>query len=830
MGYTEAKSSVAANMLDDTFYNDEGGSIKDFLSRPRVLFQTSLAATDNATTFGKIDILKSLLLEFPEKLKGKYAARFDIVLNVEVSADRFHQGRYMLCYLPVYHKVLSNASGTVTTSPIYATTHASTLTQCTQLQHVEFDISVDKSAKLVIPWRYINPYIELAGASYYGVDASSPPGYGIVFLRPYSPLALGSAGATTSSISVWASMENVKFYGTADYQSSSDQELKSVGEGPISGPLTSITKTLNGISDLPFIGHYTRPASWVTEALARAAKHFGFSSPALQAGVHPILNMPHAYNANADMPRPVQSLSLNQSNAVSIDPGVSGSKIDEMSIDYLKQIYAYKTGFDYTSSNAVNTLLFETAVNPLLPYNTTTITNATPAVTYTLANHCPAGYMATKFRYWRGSIKYRIKLVKTEFHTGKLLVCWVPFNNQAQPYTSPPTVDGSYYRYRQIIDISQGNEFEFIVPYMSPRPWKSVLQVENGGFVGSPSVIGDARASATDFANGYFSIIVVDQLRAPDVASQTVRILLEAAGGEDFELCDPANSLIYNNGITYSTPKTAWVADYQSAKEGKVISSYTFGGHNPMSYDQNVTVASIAGGEKVDSLRKLMKRYTTAYISSDSNVHKFIVTPWSGMGLMQQSSTVVIGNQVILEDDFAYFGAMFNTFRGSVRCKFYCSANGSGTGNLTRQQLTATLIDSTTGQRSLQYTFGFAQPTPPPAGWPNYDQGCYWASSRALATATLSEALEFSIPFYTQDSHYCVQGMYQPEAVTASQAIPSVGSGEIGSVATAAIVDILTGATIVLTKRFERSLGEDASFSNFVSCPPIWDQREQLVL
>jgi hypothetical protein len=498
-----------------------------------------------------------------------------------------------------------------------------------------------------------------------------------------------------------------------------------------------------------------------------------------------------------------------------------------MSIDYLKQIYAYKTGFNFSTTSPVNSVLLETAVNPLLPVSRTTISAG--ATSYNLYHHCPAGYVASRFRYWRGSMRYRLKLVKTEFHTGKLLVCWVPFNNQAQPYTSPPNVEASYYRYRQIIDISQGNEFEFIVPYMSPRPWKSVLPTENGGFNVTPATPAGARAAATDFANGYFTVLVLDQLRAPDACAQTIRVVLEASGGPDFEVCNPNVNKIYHNNVEYNGPHVAWTAFYQSAAEGKTISSYTFGNHAPMSHETTVAITEISGGEKIDNLRKLMKRYTMAYQSVDGIGHRFIVAPWSGMGLEETAATI-FANSLEFEDDFAFFGAMYGLFRGSVRCKFYATATGAQTSNIARHQLTANLMDCPTGMRNDIFTYAFAQPVPSSGSWAGFDPTYDGGSARALAVAALTEALEFTIPFYNKDCHVNVQAMYNHENIPGTASLPGVSSGEIGVPSCAAIVNILTGANITLRKRFDRSLGEDASFSYFISCPPIFDPREDLVL
>lgn len=807
MGHTETEAKVTVPYDQGIHYNDEGGDIKDFLSRPKLLASYSIANTDTATTYTDINIHERVLVDYKPKLLGKYAMAYDIVLDVEVSADRFHSGRYIVYYIPsfYYGKLAINN---------WRVSHAATLTQITQLQHVEIDVAVDKSVRLTIPWRFINPFIELVQPSATGVF--DRPDYGHIRMVPYYPLTFGSSGAPTATLNVWYSLKNVKFYGTADYQSgTADNELKSVGSGPISGPLSTITGVLRGAGQVPMIGKYAKPASWVTEALARTAKHFGFSSPAIQSGVTPFYNAPLSYTALTDVPRPVQTLAATVSNAVSVDPKHSGAKIDEMSIDYLKGIYAYKSTQAWTTTDARDTVLFNVPVNPLQPLNSTVIT-ASGGGTSTLYHHNPAGYIASRFKRWRGSMKYRLKLVKTEFHTGKILVCWHPNNAAVQQDVPPPSVDNTYYRYRQVIDISRGNEFEFVVPYISTRPWKNVLpQTWDAGGYGT-----------ADYANGYFSVLVLDQLRAPDTVAQSIQFLLEVAGGEDFKLSGPyAAPVVSTDAFAFQNkPAYCFTAVYQAVPENQVITSYSFGEHPPMGDSTTIDVSLVAGGEQIDSLRKLLKRYTTCFISQPTaSVTHFALTMQTLPYISQVSASDYVANYLAYnaqyQDDFAYFGQLFAFFRGSLRFRVNFDPTGPGTGSVARQQHLVTINDYL-AVGLTQVSPGVSPVTSPAVITTSPD-----AASKAFAVSSLSESLEFSIPYYSSDHNIAVQ--------TTSNTIaggPTISSAKPGAMCTMANYRILSPTALTLTTRFERSIGEDASFAYFVSCPPVLDPRLTLTV
>ncbi|APG78999.1 hypothetical protein 2 [Changjiang picorna-like virus 12] len=806
LGHTDVKPNAAQAQPTGHFYDDKGGSIEQFLSRPKLLAAYTLGATNTATTFPKVNILKKIIDDYRDKIVGKYCMAFDIEFTIEVSATRFQQGRYMFCYLPSFY--FNGGTGTDdTTLSSWKVSHAATLTQCTQLQHVEFDLNVDKAVTLTIPFRYFNPFMEIIytpGAS----NTPTIPDYGIVFLRPYVPLSVGAGGTANADVNIWYSLKNVKFYGTANYQSAADQEAKSVGDGPISGPLGVVTKTLNGLSDVPFIGHYARPASWVSEALGRVAKHFGFSSPTIQNGVTPLYNMPYGYGANTDVPRPVQSLSYTTSNSVTESSEVTGSKVDEMSIKYLAGIYAYKTGFDWGTGLLRNALLFETAVNPLLPYSTTTILNVLPETVY---HHNPAGYIASRFKFWRGTIKYKLKLVKTEFHTGKLLVCWHPGNESIFNHTAPPDVGASYYRYRQVIDISVGNEFEFSVPYMSPRNWKNVVPV-------NPTSSGNTNA---DFANGFFSILVLDTLKAPENVNQTIRLLLEVAGGEDFAVMGATPTSFYAESETgHNAPRFVYAGEYQSATqmpaENSTLVSYSFGSHLPMERDKNISACQVSGGEYIETLRKVLKRYTRAFRTPASGTNVYhLFGPFSAPHFYAPGAATAIV-QAEDQDDFAYYGQMFCFYRGSTRFRIAFAADSPGSANLNRHQHRVALCDlNTTGQVSLFN--GGAAVAGTTCVYPGLD-----SAAVTYAVSSLTEAVEVSLPYATADANVLVQTLSVP-----GNGIYGIwlNSASPGTCAYMGIHKSLVPSTITLATTFDRAIGDDASFSYFVSCPPVNDDR-----
>jgi len=794
MEHTMAGTQIAQETVPSIYHNIPTGDIKDFLSRPRLIASGNLQSTDVATTFTPIDVISSIYTEFDKKIYGHFAARFDLKIRIETSADKFHAGRYILSYIPTFVPLTTTFPSTT-----WSISHAATLVQATQLQHVEIDLACDKMGELTIPFRYINEWYPLDST-----DVTNK--YGYLHLRPYSPLALGTSGSSSASYKIWLSLENVKFMGVGFFQSGiSKQEL---GErGPISGPLKSVAGAAGALSNVPIVGYYAKPASWVLEALSKSFAHFGFSAPSIQSGVSVINNSPSFYGANSDVPRPTQSLSVLQRNEVSQDP-FSAEK-DEMSIDYLKQIFAYRTSFSWTTSTPVDTALASYYVSPLYPDNR----NTSPDGTFTFHNYGPLGYIATRFKHWKGSIRYKFKLVKNNFHTGKLLVTWVPYDNTRTSVVVPSGIDDTYYTYRKIVDISEVNEFEVTVPFMSTKNFKCVFPNVNynkqGAIYGT-----NFGVTGQDWSNGYLQVFVLDVLKAPDACPTTVTVLVEQAGGVDFQYMTPMQDRFVSDVTTYPTGVPYYSGIFQMG-DPCAATEETMAGLPPFTDKQLVQSCYTSGGEKVDNLRTLLKRYTSIYFATDTN-NWLCAGVRTGKSWYQTAAAVVSGlKNNVSNDDFRHYGPMFAFCRGSVRYKFWLKADAAGSSSIARNQYVAELFPNSLQLCSTATASGVAAYAGNSGAITSLDDN---AAPRAIAVSSLSECLEFSIPFYTTDVHYSNEHVFLDDTATSTTAssIYPTGAPQVQ-----AVVSVVTSSALSLDKIVERSIGEDFSFSYFISCPPL---------
>jgi hypothetical protein len=84
---------------------------------------------------------------------------------------------------------------------------------------------------------------------------------------------------------------------------------------------------------------------------------------------------------------------------------------------------------------------------------------------------------------WRGSFVLTIKAAKTSFHSGRLMITYAPCDGTSfgVPGSAKLDLDKTNYCYREVIDLRDGSEWSFILPYASTSLWKTVYPINGTG-------------------------------------------------------------------------------------------------------------------------------------------------------------------------------------------------------------------------------------------------------------------------------------------------------------------------------------------------------------
>lgn len=731
---------------------EELRSLKQFLATPYPYLSGTFANTDTASTFSNIDVCTPLFytVHFMEKLKGFHSIRFDTVLNLEFNGNPFQTGRYILAFVP---------TGGPTSAVSFIQTHRFTKTQITQLPHVQFDINCDTRAKLVIPFISCHNSVKIKANN---VPYGSP---GVFFLYPYAPLG-STAGSTTASFTLWVSYENVTLYHAAVPQMGKNRRGRDVisdevmQPGPIGKALSVITDTSTALAGVPLLSSIAGPVSWVSQALQRTANSFGWSKPLQLDPPSRVVREMIPYLGVSDAKSTAVPLALMANNHVDVAPGFAGTDQDEMSIDFIKMIPAYYGTNTWTTSNAVGDVIAQGYNHPG-GYSWGSVDGVTSVII-----HTPISFLAEIYDMYRGGMRLHFKLVKTGFHSGRLLLTY----SGQEPEGSAAiygSVSSAVYSHKTIIDIRDGNEFTIQLPFASTTNFKS------------------CDAALSDIA-GTWSLIVLDPLVAPATVSTSITVLLEVSGSPE---------------LTFAHPRLPSLAPYipvtlQSGlrAECELLSANVGASSNdvlsPHIYE------SLSTGEQCTSLRQLIKRGGFILFSTSSTSSDFVF-PFATQYML---GTAGAPTGTPLLDPYNLISSLYCLSRGSMRIHaMFSTTSTTGGINLISK---AIMTNAETAAAVIT------------APGITASQAIYDTKGTSIALQNLQMgAWSVQIPQYTQGHSRCTASNYY----YTGSAIQALDPGTDRSYL---IVRNFTASAS--GNYYYRAGGDDLNLGGFVSIPPFW--------
>jgi len=481
--------------------------IADFLAKPVRLGGGELLLTDTVNMVKYTASISSLLNTYQiwyRKIAGYGLIRATFNIKVVINANPFQQGRVILNFIPGWRHLNTAEQaaynlnlGQITTSP-----------------NVELDIQ-DTSAEMSIP--YISPF------SYFD-RTQNVYDWGTFWFRIMSPLKTGSGGPSSCEYAIFGHWSDVELaapiYGPEmDLQKPrrtvrkllhSNEEKDTNSQGWLesaSHKVVAASKVLSGYG-VPFADIVGSAGS----AVASVASLFGWSKPLNLSNPTYVISHPtrglNVYDAanNAD------SLGLSISPMLSPRQELFGSDIDEMSWDYLKSIPAFYTRFTFPSTAVFDQVLLDFNTRPDLMLQVGQKVVGASNLQY--ATGAPAFWLSRFFDLYRGGIKITFKFVKTQYHSGRISITFVPNDSLGV------TFDQSVYVLREIVDLRTSSEVTLELPFIRGENYLD-----------------------TNVASGRLQICVLNELRAPETASQEIDVLVYVSGAADFELACPSSKV-----------------------------------------------------------------------------------------------------------------------------------------------------------------------------------------------------------------------------------------------------------------------------------------------
>lgn len=450
------------------------------------------------------------------------------------------------------------------------------------------------------PHIYIDPTESQGGCMeipfFYPYNAMSIPdrGYsdmGNLFIRDLTTLKHANGATDPIQITVYGWCKDVHLsVPTSDQialtpQSGSSDEY---GEGVISDKAAVVQQVAGKLKNVPVIGSYARATEMAAKGVGQVAKAFGYSKPPDISTISNMQQTHYGHLSTASGTDSVQKFTYDPKSEVTIDPAVTGlPTVDEMSLKYLVEKESYLTSVTWTSADISNVRLAEFLVTPML-FNRYSATGG-----LFLTSMCHA---SVPFRKWRGNIKFRIQVVASKFHKGRLLVSWDPSYFKSQE---------EIIQYSKIVDISEDRDITFEVGWGQPEPYADVR---------NPDTVIPFRLRSSSYTdhdpatNGVLNIRVLNPMAvAVDAsANNDVSINVFVSAGENFELFDPKPSLYANTFVRKYSPfeEQSGVLDpVQPTEESQDVLGTSV-------IDKS---ALIYHGDPVVSLRQIFSRYVPGY-------------------------------------------------------------------------------------------------------------------------------------------------------------------------------------------------------------------------
>jgi len=560
--------------------------LSDYLSRPVRIRSFTWALSDPRGLVNDFDPWRLFFSDssIRGKLNNFAFIRCNLKLKFLVNASPFYYGSIRACYQPMPNfkasTIVGGAQGTETNPE---------LIPYSQQPGVWLKPAHSEGAEFTLPFFWPRSFLRVQRAQ----DFTD---MGKVRMMIYNQLrSANGVSGTGVTVQVYAWAEDVVLAGPSVGLALQADEY---GVGPVSGPASTLARIAGKLRSVPVIGKFATATEIGAKAVSGIATLFGFTNVPVISDVMPYNQSAFPPIASSQIGFPVQKLTLDPKNELSIDPSIAGlSSKDELAIREFATRQSYLTSASWTTATAVDTALFTSKVTPSLAFGNTT-QNSRNYMT-------PMSLCSLLMRSWRGDIIFTFRFISSPFHKGRVRISFDPYGTAVQN-----TQDTGPMVYNKIVDLGAETEVDFRIPYQQALAWcYNYTSVSDNLWTTSAA---PAITYTDTFDNGLVSVKVLSTLSAP-TATSTVEMQVFVRGAENIEFANPASI------NPYYTPFQLQSEEYVETCKGVEADN----GKSMQPIESLRTRVNF--GENVGSLRTLMRRMNLVD-------HEFIGTALVGLG------------------------------------------------------------------------------------------------------------------------------------------------------------------------------------------------------
>lgn len=494
-------ATIVGTQIDDV---ENTASVVSFLQRPCLLYYATLDANsiDPIDSFASLStpalqpIVTSFLvpnatLNFGnriQKITNFEWFKADTVFRILTNVQPFVAGRLWACFAPYDDdleqqcKIRYKGRAAITSYP-----------------GVEIDLQSTNAAVIRIPWSGSGDAFSLTGRD-------KP--IGRFYLFALTPIM--AVGNPKIPMQIFSHFENISINGPTPLPVNL-QGIAREAKGPveeISGKIQDVSNSFKDkLAPIPIIGTIAQVVPWVAGAVKGVASIFGWSRPVEGSGSTSITNIPgrgYAQNLCTDSST---MLAFNNENQIYENEFNFLTNTDEMATNFIcgrpGMVSSTKWLVDSIPQAEIQALQVGPYVNA-----SRTASWVIGSTRYEVYDMTLFENMATLFGQWKADLHYRINVVRTPFHVGRFEVFFIPRIN-LQTSLSVEDIDTTNL-YRHVVDISETNNIEFVIPYMHQNTMCSTGKYVN--------ITNDTQSP------GLLVVRALSPLSCPDTVSQYVTI------------------------------------------------------------------------------------------------------------------------------------------------------------------------------------------------------------------------------------------------------------------------------------------------------------------
>jgi len=496
-----------------------------------------------------------------KKLDNFSRIRCDLHLKFVINSSPFYYGCVRAAWRPMQFPIRVGSTRPEDRIPF------------SQAPGVYLEPSKMSSVEMVLPFLWTGAWLDIGQ-----IDQFTAMG-NLDFVEYAALQSANAVVGTGITISVYAWAENIVMCGPTTGLALQSDEYADGGKGTISGPATTVANLASMFSSIPVIGPFATATTIGANAVSSIAKLFGYSNPPVIDDVHGFHGKAFHAFANVETRMPIDRLCIDPKNEVTIDNSVCN--VDgEDPLTFANTIgrESFIESTAWTSVLAVDTPIYTGLVAP----GHVVIDSSSPLQDREYST--PLSYFGRMFDYWRGSLIYKIKFIKTQYHKGRVVISWDPNVSVIGSSDIETAV------YSKVVDLELQDEVEFSIPYKAISPYLRNTTADMITSSATPTLTLDKL-----FHNGMFTVRVLNVLTGP-AANPSIDVLLYMRPGDDFRYARPTD-----------LPRTATTLSVQS-------NDYidTDIAHEDPTHDSAIDLITV--GESYISLRPLLHRTSLSAI------------------------------------------------------------------------------------------------------------------------------------------------------------------------------------------------------------------------